>query len=819
VLPADRKLRVWIPGTERARLSSIATSSVVAEGTRYETVIPEGAAELEIAGERWRWKLALSNEAPSPILERAEKLRAAGKMDESVGMLQLDALPTAVRCRALGLIARVDLQRGRFDAATSHFEEARAIAEKTGQTSEIVRNGHAMAFAMIRQGRFTEARALLEEVAPRSDPENAAANDYYLGLLAFHTGDLRAALRSFDRAELGARRLRMGSHLMSLAIARANVLVALGRTEEAVRVLSKLSASASCDRALILTNLGWQTLLLHHDQEAESNLIEALSLYETDCPNTARAGNVLINLALLALTRSDPRRASHFLEQARRIMPKPDLRVLLYGNDIEAQLALHAKDHKRALEIYDELLDLADASLHLEIRWSALVGRGRAFEAQRRFELAAEAYLRAEQALDRQYLLIPVDAGRGSFLATHDESSKRLIDLLVRLDRAAHALKAVRRARSRVLSSLVRSDRVAGLPKEIRAKWESAIARYAEERQALEQEVADDWKLADSRLVERRREREARKQRLQSAIDDAFALLPAQEADFDLPPKGELLLAYAPATNGWIGFAAIDGAVRAKRLASIDAANLLEPFRAEIDRAQSIRVMTYGALRDVDFHALRYRDDVLLAKAPIQYAIDLPDRSFAHGDLALVVADPRSDLASAQAEAKIVVGLLERERRWRVSLLSGEAATRSAVLSGLSEARLFHYAGHGELKGRAGWDSGLPLAQSQTLQIADLFTLPRVPEIAILSGCETARDADRSALPGLGIGQAFLAAGSAIVVAAMRPIEDDLAADLSRALYENPDEPPARALQRAQLALRERHPRADWAAFRSLVRD
>jgi hypothetical protein len=65
---------------------------------------------------------------------------------------------------------------------------------------------------------------------------------------------------------------------------------------------------------------------------------------------------------------------------------------------------------------------------------------------------------------------------------------------------------------------------------------------------------------------------------------------------------------------------------------------------------------------------------------------------------------------------------------------------------------------------------------------------------------------------------AFLAAGADVVVAAVRPVADDVAARIVRGLYASLD--PARdfaeALRRSELAEREAHPGSDWCAFRVL---
>jgi CHAT domain-containing protein len=85
----------------------------------------------------------------------------------------------------------------------------------------------------------------------------------------------------------------------------------------------------------------------------------------------------------------------------------------------------------------------------------------------------------------------------------------------------------------------------------------------------------------------------------------------------------------------------------------------------------------------------------------------------------------------------------------------------------------------------------------------------------VLSGCDSAKS--QGDAEGLGLAQAFVAAGSNEVLAPVRPVADGLAAKLASHVHRNPA-PLATALREAVAALRREDPNADWAAFRVLAR-
>ncbi|MEP7120307.1 MAG: CHAT domain-containing protein, partial [Byssovorax sp.] len=479
----------------------------------------------------------------------------------------------------------------------------------------------------------------------------------------------------------------------------------------------------------------------------------------------------------------------------------------------------------------DELALRARAGGSPEAAWQAAASRGCARAALGDRAAAIAAYREAEGALDRQGLLVPLGAGRASFLGDRERSARELIDLLLLDGRAGEALDVARTARARALAIEQGPSRVGGLAPRDRARWDEAIARYQRERERLDRETDGDWRLAAARLDAARERRSAARARADAALDDAASILaerPITPSALAAPREGELVLAFFPAGAGrYHLFAAERGEVTERLLtdpsgASPDAlaARILAPVADAIDRARRLRVLAYGPFHQIDLHALPFRGGPLLARIPVEYGLDLPRVDPPpRRDRALVVADTRDDLPAARAEAASVA--LALGGAFRIASLPGETATRPALLAGLARADLFHFAGHGVFAGATGWDSGLELAESGRLTLGDVLAQPRVPARVVLSGCETGRTLDHARGADLGMAHAFLAAGAQAVIAAVRPIDDRVAGELAAALYQGAATDGwdlVEALRVAELEVRDRAPERDWAAYRIITR-
>jgi hypothetical protein len=148
----------------------------------------------------------------------------------------------------------------------------------------------------------------------------------------------------------------------------------------------------------------------------------------------------------------------------------------------------------------------------------------------------------------------------------------------------------------------------------------------------------------------------------------------------------------------------------------------------------------------------------------------------------------------------------------------------------LTNVKLFHYGGHGDYE-PVGWGHKLRIADGPGLLIGDILTLSAVPEQVLLFGCNTGHSAEENGgIEGLGLAQAFLLRGSAWVIATVREVSDQVAADMARAIYVDPppgvgvagfDPDPLALLRRAKQRLSklglDSSQREEISAFRVFV--
>ncbi|HEX6901831.1 MAG TPA: CHAT domain-containing protein [Thermoanaerobaculia bacterium] len=720
------------------------------------------------------------------------------------------------------------------------------LADRQGASHDILGEVQGKSPDLRRQVENRQLAALRRTLDGLRLPPKAPAEALYIvslhrSMLAEREGDYRSALAEIHQAVEITQRLEMSGSLSTARHQLALLLLGLGRSGESARLFDELRQTAdsldSCGKADLFNNQAWSTLLAREAGEEFADpthlLEQTIEIYEAcDALTPAKRTNTLINLALAHLQEGRLPQAEALLAEAW----DPDLPIpqKLWWLDLNARIALRERRPLDALRRFNELQELAVTTGSPDGRLRAAFGKALSQEALGEWTAALETLRDAEILLDQQSLQIPLHEGRETFMATRQALVNLHVDLLLRQGQTARALAVARQSRSRMLRQMERGDLMASVTPERRAAWESFAADYEKKRAHLEERARDEWKLPKDRVERDRAARTAAAQALQKELDKAFLAFgslgdsPGEEPP---PDPGELILAYHPVPDGWVGFAADEGGIATHRFKLSQeslsrpaelAGQLLNPFRAAIQRARRIRILPSGLLESVDFHALPFAEDVLLASSPVVYGLDLPvsarpERS--PGRHALLVADPREDLPGALRESQEIGRILKSgSPPWRTEELKHKAASPNAVLRGFATADLLHYAGHGTFSGFGGWESGLLLAEETRLTLGDILTLrQQVPPWVVLSGCETGRSSNETPVESLGLAHAFLLAGSRAVVASTRKTNDravppEFFADLYRQWDREPDL--AVALQRAQLSWRQRNPKADWQAFR-----
>jgi hypothetical protein len=819
-------------------------------GSRHVLTLREGAETLAVRAADVRaessWTLALARVTVPEPLASAQAALEAYELDNARRLAEegLDTLPAEWHAGLLGVLGRAAFLGGEPEAAQDHLRKTVALDREHGRLFDELRDSVVLVHALLNERRFTEARELLGGLAQDwGEPGEATCLvGYYRGLLALYTGDARGALRNLSASVGLAERLdveRLGRFSRQVL---AEQYQKVGRRDRSEELLLELVEQASpdlpgCDRAQLLNNLAWNRLLALEAGEPQDDptpiLEEALGIFREECRDLLdERFTVLLNLSLAQLHAGRSSEARARLLEATTLRPRPQLRMVFWQRDIEARIALEDGRAQEAAARYEALAELAQATVSPEVAWRAVVGKAMALELKGNIQAARAIFADADARLDQESLQVPVHEGRETFLARRQWATRQQLQLLLSAGAHDEAFDLARRSRARALRSLRREERLAALSAQERRRWDSAMASFQAEREALAAATEGDWRLPADELRRLATERETSRRRLARSLDDAFAVLDRRKpaARQPAPLQGEALLLYHPLPDGWVGFAHDGRRVVARRLDCDPsttaperlASCLLAPFETQIDAAERVRILPYGALRAVDFHALAHDGDVLVSARPVLYGLDIGGQET--GDpsparQALIVADPRGDLPAAREEMTRVAASLAGDGRWEVRRLQGSDVEPRTLRRDLPRADLFHYAGHAEYAGFGGWDSALPLADSGHFTVGDILALERAPRWVVLSGCETARTSADEAPEGVGLAHAFLSNGAEIVLAAVRPVADTTAAALVDDFYASwtDGDGAELALQRAQLELRRDDPQADWSSFRIVV--
>lgn len=873
-LGPKRDLRLWVSSEPDAELQVEVDGkplqtrpSKLDDGHVFDVDVPEAAQVVRVRARREGVSTTRSidvTDAEEPeAIRKASALRSEGKLPEAAAVLEpmLSSSDEVLHARAARGLARVERARGNYQRAISLLRDAIELERKTGCISSEVQDRCVLAYTLLYGPRsFSEARSVLEGAKDlEADYAEGRVNtSYYRGLVAYETGDLRDALRLFRESADGARRLGITDQRRDVLQLQADLLSTLGRYDEAQTKMQEafelLDADApACRRGMLLNNMAWVAMRAPRSRRTQSQnaaigkqLERAAGIFEKDCPMPPERAHVSTNRAILAWERGAIDEARKHLDEARASVPSPEPRLAVWWSTLEGYLAGARGDRKAALDHFSALERVGQAASLPEASLEGALGRARVLADEGKTDEARGAFEQADAMLERWSLEVPLGEGRESFFERHERTARARVAFLVdaaerakkRKDRENlldQAARAARLTRARALRVLRASDRVEALPRASRRAWEQSLADYRNRRAELAKEAADDWRRPADELEEALQRRQSAQQQLRESLDKTLArIAPARvvrtDASLRGPAPGEVVVTLFPGDRGWLVFTQgtsthVDRVLVHQPESSPDslAAALVEPLRNRLKEAKRVRLCPYGAAQDVDLHALRIDGTPLVQRVPVVYGIDVPVASEREPEArkrALVVGDPRGDLAAARKEADSVTAALTGTE-WVVRQLTGEQASHAAIRDALAEGGLdlFHYAGHGVFEGRDGWESGLPLAGDAWLTVGDVLALARAPRRVVLSGCETARTAPGAAVAGLGLGQAFVVAGSGQVIAAKRPVDDALAGALASHLASQParlDDLGA-ALAAAQAKMAAAHPKRDWAAFRVLV--
>ena len=750
------------------------------------------------------WPVALRpGQDPRPEVSAALAACAAGRADDGLAALRTlaAAAPPAADHGHLVEEARCFQGAGRLDDALAAWRRAAEGAARAGLPTEQARRLRAAAFVAIQRRRFGEARALLDETGPLDavppppwrNRAGEARTLYYRGLLEGELGNLRravadtrAAVARFEALGL-ADEARMAREWLVHQHQRA------GSDREALDVLAGIesedpAALRPAERARMLHNRAWfraaamQRGLLPRDDDAVRHAFEAARTLFVELGQTAAAAEADVNLAWMDLRAGAPGAARARLEALDRLPGgaatfSADFRRLLRG-----ELALAEGDARAARAAFAESARLAReeaGGLDSEERWRALHGLGRAEARLGRRDRAAAAFgeaLDALEAIGRRTLLRTVRAG---FFDARYALVEDAIGLALADGDAARAFEVVLRSQARLLRELEASVRPARLTPEARRLWDERVEAWARARQTWEEGRAAGELLPARALPAWRAERERARRALTAAYEAAFAVLDQATAPSPEGPTGAAAVrsALGPDTV-LLNYFRLGGRIHGLR---VDAEGLRLFHPAGDD-------LLAGAKLEATLRRLYIvPGEVAAARAlPVSGRVDgrplaaftavslLPHaglvvapRAESRSTAVLVVADPSGDLPVARREAERL-----RARHPAARVLLGREARRSEVLDAMRGAALFHFAGHGVTLPEDPWAAHLSLAAEQTLTLEDVLIARAPIRTVVLSGCETGAATPVGDRAGVGLAEAFLAAGARTVLATERVVGD-----------------------------------------------
>jgi hypothetical protein len=801
VFEPGESIRLFFPDTHADSLAlqdaqhlTLVEKTEVPGGARLTVRVGQGARHALVASKGRVARLALGARTPDPVLDRARKLRQDGDLagaKELLGPLLTDPSP-ARRAQASSLAARIRLAERDIEGALAQLEQARTLAESAGLRRQAALNSLTIADTLSRhRWDLASMRAALDRIAPDLVEDHLDATRQR-AVAALMTGDLRSALALSQTCLEQAEQYHLPSFKLWTAQLRLQVLGELGRLAEGRALAESLRASAEsdpCEQARLASNAGWLELVASGDTErAYAESMRAVALYRSACPGRWDLQNALVNVALSELRRERWEQAGALLREA-TTLGEPAGWVAAWHADIEANLLLKKGDARAAEARYRELLQRTAVGAPIASRFRARVGLARALRARGKLREAADELARAEALLDEELLLIPLGEGRESFVGNRLDSARELVDVLLLLGEPAPALEVARQARARPLRLLALRDRIEALDAAARATWDRHVSSYLRGQSELTALQQGAWRVPIAELPALAEKSAQLARTTRAAMDAAYTVVRDDGSPLPASPPGTLSLHYFPLPEGWVLFARLDGELRAVRLRSTSDTGvpspdtLLTDVSDLVERASTVRVVSYGALGDVDFHALPFASGMLSDRAIVVYGMDVHGRAREARPLerALVVINPRGDLPGASQEGAVIKSLFARAGA-QATWLEQAAASHERVSAALGTVDLFHFGGHGKAEGLLGLQSRLWLAGHDVLETAEVLALERVPQVVVLSACESARGATQSDA-NLGVAQAFILRGTRVVLAATRAIPDHTGVTLAKVLY------------------------------------
>lgn len=591
-----------------------------------------------------------------------------------------EELPTTVRAWAQGELGRALREQHKPKQALVEMMEAIRLDQQSGLLLDEARDVFLTAELLLDERRGTEVEKLLDVHAKNMDPfiENRPWQCHYRARALQLRGERQAALRALEQGEATAQLMQDLRSEPTLSVLRASILVELGRSDLADRLVAQAAARLSAfpcrkglllemqasmrltvlesaigdgeirdDRTLVSLWNRWEdttscgatavTPAGRHDARLQCLLRQSQDVLEAGCAQPQYLAKVLLTQARLAVLMKRTVDADFALQAAERILEGnggaekvPALN--LQWATLRARLALEQKHPVEAMALFDKLERLAqDGDDPYETRWRVIVGRAQVWLRTQREQQALDALRESQRILKQRARNTSPLIGRVSFMDRFEWSTRLLIDELYKAGGYQEALQTIRSTRIMALEELRVLSRSSMLTPAQQLEWKEAIEKYYETRRML---ASQEEPVTESGEAFRfyRQQREAEK------LQAAMHLLgePLSGLSPRLPESGEMLLTCHPLRDEWLCLAAVQEGgqlnIMARKTGVLETSAspdelsrvLLQPFATLLTKSHTLTVLGFGALRGVALHMLPWGEGMLGDRLTVRYSLDIP---------------------------------------------------------------------------------------------------------------------------------------------------------------------------------------------------
>lgn len=507
--------------------------------------------------------------------------------------------------------------------------------------------------------------------------------------------------------------------------------------------------------------------------------------YSQNNGNTSTINQIRRSLAELYLRVNQPEAAQPLIEESLLGDSHPETH-LLHAEVLSAQGNSSAA--LKALERAEEAASVVLSGTHYV--WRILSQRAKAQAALNHRDEAVDSFQQAFEELQRQSRLVSFGGSRGQFFRSKRTLVEAYLKLLVSSMDRGEAFQMLVNAQSQVLRSIEPILGAQALAPEVEAERQSRIAQLKQATAEYDRasklcrhkktDVAECLKAAHTTRTD------AFDAHIRWLDEHAPSQLPRPVKTSEVQASlgaDEALMVLFPVDDAWHGFLYLkDGTLEHAQLETPEA--FFTTWAPQLDALAHLYLSTGGSLQTKELHTVARPDGAPWAtKLQMSY---LPHPGH------LLIKD-----SSTQNEGVLVAGnpernlLLTPKRLPEIATrhlpsakpIMKDEVTRDSLVERLPESSVFLYVGHGSSNcGSVG--NCLSLAEDTSLEIIDVLSMPRGPNLALIMACHSGEGASFGKAEGLGLNDAFLAIGTRTMLVADGVVPEAEALDFVEAFLE-----------------------------------